>query len=92
MQQNLCDGVLSNDWNTLLGQQISQHTATSMSRSDLDYYFFYCNMIVTVIITSFPPSISRSLLTETMFYLYVGIIQLNRSRTRGGSNYNNMQL
>ena len=36
MQQNHCDGVLSNDWNTLLGQQISQHTAMSMSRSALD--------------------------------------------------------
>ena len=35
MQQNHCDGVLSNDWNTLLGQQISQHTAMSMSRSAL---------------------------------------------------------
>ena len=29
MQQNHCDGVLSNDWNTLLGQQISRHTAMS---------------------------------------------------------------
>ena len=36
MQQNHCDGVLSNDWNTLLGQQISQHTAMSMSRSALE--------------------------------------------------------
>ena len=36
MQQNHCDGVLSNDWNTLLGEQISQHTAMSMSRSALD--------------------------------------------------------
>ena len=38
MQQNHCDGVLSNDWNTLLGQQISQHAAMamSMSRSALD--------------------------------------------------------
>ena len=35
MQQNHCDGVLSNDWNTLLGQQISQYTAMSMSRSAL---------------------------------------------------------
>ena len=35
MQQNHCDGVLSNDWNTLLGQKISQHTAMSMSRSAL---------------------------------------------------------
>ena len=35
MQQNHCDGVLSNDWNTLLGQQISQHTAMSLSRSAL---------------------------------------------------------
>ena len=35
MQQNHCDGVLSNNWNTLLGQQISQHTAMSMSRSAL---------------------------------------------------------
>ena len=34
-EQNHCDGVLSNDWNTLLGQQISQHTAMSMSRSAL---------------------------------------------------------
>ena len=33
MQQNHCNGVLSNDWNTLLGQQISQHTAMSRSRS-----------------------------------------------------------
>ena len=32
MQQNHYDEVLSNDWNTLLGQQISQHTAMSMSR------------------------------------------------------------
>ena len=38
MQQNHCDGVLSNDWNTLLGQQISQHTAMSMSRSALVVY------------------------------------------------------
>ena len=38
MQQNHCDGVLSNDWNTLLGQQISRHTAMSMSRSTLDKY------------------------------------------------------
>ena len=37
MQQNHCDGVLSNDWNTLLGQQISQYTAMSMSRSALGY-------------------------------------------------------
>ena len=37
MQQNHCDGVLSNDWNTLLGGQISQHTAMSMSRSALAY-------------------------------------------------------
>ena len=36
MQQNHCDGVLSNDWNILLGQQISQHTAMSMSRSALE--------------------------------------------------------
>ena len=36
MQQNHYDGVLSNDWNTLLGQQISQHTAMSMSRSALE--------------------------------------------------------
>ena len=36
MQQNHSDGVLSNDWNTLLGQQISQHTAISMSRSALE--------------------------------------------------------
>ena len=36
-QQNHCDGVLSNDWNTLLGEQISQHTAMSMSRSALGY-------------------------------------------------------
>ena len=35
MQQNHCDGVLSNDWNTLSGQQISQHTAMSMPRSAL---------------------------------------------------------
>ena len=35
-EQNRCDGVLSNDWNTLLGQQISQHTAMSMSRSALE--------------------------------------------------------
>ena len=35
MQQNHCDEVLSNDWNTLLGEQISQHTAMSMSRSAL---------------------------------------------------------
>ena len=35
MQQNHCDGVLSNGWNTLLGKQISQHTAMSMSRSAL---------------------------------------------------------
>ena len=40
MQQNHCDGVLSNDWNTLLGQQISQHTAMSMSRSALDTVAF----------------------------------------------------
>ena len=33
MQVNHCDGVLSNYWNTLIGQQISQHTAISMSRS-----------------------------------------------------------
>ena len=31
MQQNHCDGVLSNDWNTLLGEQIS------MSRSALEF-------------------------------------------------------
>ena len=36
MQQNHCDGVLRNDWNNLLGQQISQHTAMSMSRSTLE--------------------------------------------------------
>ena len=35
MQQNHCDGVLSNDWNTLLGQHVSQHTAMSMSRCAL---------------------------------------------------------
>ena len=35
MQQNHYDWVLSNDWNTLLGQQISQHTAMSMSKSAL---------------------------------------------------------
>ena len=35
MQQYHCDGVLSNDWNTLLGEQISHHTAMSMSRSAL---------------------------------------------------------
>ena len=35
VQQNHCDGVLINDWNTLLGQQISQHAAISMSRSAL---------------------------------------------------------
>ena len=29
MQQYHCDGVLSNDWNTLLGEQISQPTAMS---------------------------------------------------------------
>ena len=39
MQQNHCDGVLSNDWNTLLGEQISQHTAMSMSRSALVIYY-----------------------------------------------------
>ena len=38
MQQNHCDGVLSNDWNTLLREQISQHTAMSMSRSALVIY------------------------------------------------------
>ena len=38
MQQNHCDEVLSNDSNTLLGQQISQHTAISMSRSALATY------------------------------------------------------
>ena len=36
MQQNHCDGVLSNDWNTFLGQQISQHAAMFMSRSALE--------------------------------------------------------
>ena len=36
VSQNHCDGVLSNNWNTLLGQQISQHAAMSMSRSALD--------------------------------------------------------
>ena len=41
MQLNHCDGVLSNDWNTLLGQQISQHTAMSMSRSALEIYFLF---------------------------------------------------
>ena len=35
MQLNNCDGVLSIYWNTLLGQQISQHTAISMSKSAL---------------------------------------------------------
>ena len=35
MQLNNCDGVLSIYWNTLLGQQVSQHTAISMSRSAL---------------------------------------------------------
>ena len=35
MQQNHCDGVLSNDWNILLGQQLSQHIAMPMSRSAL---------------------------------------------------------
>ena len=40
MQQNHCGGVLSNDWNTLLGQQISQHTAMSMSRSALVFLGF----------------------------------------------------
>ena len=35
IQQNHCDGVLSKDWNTLLGQQISQNTAISMSKSAL---------------------------------------------------------
>ena len=35
-QLNRCDGVLSYYWSTLLGQQISQHTATSMSRSTLE--------------------------------------------------------
>ena len=41
MQQNHCDGVLSNDWNTLLWQQISQHTAMSMSRSALDLFISF---------------------------------------------------
>ena len=35
VQQDHCDGVLINDWNTLLGQQISQHAAISVSRSAL---------------------------------------------------------
>ena len=36
MQLNNCDGVLGIYLNTLLGQQISQHTAISMSQSALD--------------------------------------------------------
>ena len=32
---------LSNDWNTLLGEQISQHTAMSMSRSALESILYF---------------------------------------------------
>ena len=53
MQQNHCNGVLSNDWNTLLGQQISQHTAMSMSRSALVLppSTSFCRMVVKIRLT-----------------------------------------
>ena len=48
MQQNHCDGVLSNDWNTLLGEQISQHTAMSMSRSALAVHIAQLYSVATL--------------------------------------------
>ena len=63
MQQNHCDEVLSNDWNTLLGEQISQHTAMSMSRSALVQYD--------------KEWISTSFRTNVLYFIIKNVAQLN---------------
>ena len=63
MQQNHCDEVLSNDWNTLLGEQISQHTAMSMSRSALVQYH--------------KEQISTSFRTNVLYFIIKNVAQLN---------------
>ena len=52
VQLNHCDEVLFNFWITLLGQQISQHIATSMSRSEWLSPQFQLNELLVFTIAS----------------------------------------
>ena len=77
MQQNYCDGVLSNYWNTLLGEQISQHTAMSMSRSALGFisncYIFivYHTESEIYILVCWQKKVSLTSYTVQMFDMWI---------------------
>ena len=73
MQQNYCDGVLSNDWNTLLGQQISQDTAISMSRSALENYH-------DIFVTSFDLECPASRILRIVFLVKVVVLSKYRDQ------------
>ena len=72
MQQNHCDGVLSNDWNTLLGQPLNEHVKISIQALK----------VIILLVTNrvcFPQRILELLVEDLIFYkLYLTNFYLDR--------------